>query len=34
VTLGQDIALNTELLEEICLENEQSVQHLKGALGR
>jgi hypothetical protein len=29
VTLHQRIALNTELVDEICLEDEQSSQHLK-----
>jgi hypothetical protein len=30
VTLKQKIAADTELVEEICLENEQSYQHMKG----
>jgi len=30
VTLRQGIILDTELLDEICLENEKSVQHLPG----
>ncbi|MBV9504626.1 MAG: hypothetical protein JO323_06420 [Acidobacteriia bacterium] len=29
VTLKQRIVVDTELIDEICLENEQSVQHLK-----
>ena len=30
VKLNQDIVLNTELLDEICIENEKSVSHLVG----
>jgi hypothetical protein len=30
VKLHQSIVLDTELLDEICLENEKSVQHLTG----
>ena len=30
VTLPQGIVFATELLDEICLENEKSVQHLAG----
>ena len=29
VTLNQRIVVDTELIDEICLENEQSLQHLK-----
>jgi hypothetical protein len=29
VTLRQQIALNTELVDEICLENEKSLQRMK-----
>jgi hypothetical protein len=30
VTLKQVIKLDTELADEICLENEKSVQHMTG----
>jgi hypothetical protein len=30
VKLTQGIVLDTELLDEICLENEKSVQHMSG----
>ena len=29
VTLRQRIVVDTELIDEICLENEQSLQHMK-----
>jgi hypothetical protein len=29
VTLHQRLALNTELVDEICLENEKSLQRMK-----
>jgi hypothetical protein len=29
VTLHQRLALNTELVDEICLENEKSIQRMK-----
>ena len=29
VTLHQRLAINTELVDEICLENEQSLQRMK-----
>jgi hypothetical protein len=29
VTLKQRIVVDTELIDEICLENEQSLKHLK-----
>jgi hypothetical protein len=29
VTLKQRIVVDTELIDEICLENEQSLQHMK-----
>jgi hypothetical protein len=30
VTLQQTIKLDTELVDEICLENEKSVRHMTG----
>jgi hypothetical protein len=30
VTLNQDIVLDTELLDYICLENEKSLAHMVG----
>jgi len=30
VTFKQTIVLDTELLDEICLENEKSMQHMPG----
>jgi hypothetical protein len=30
ITFKQPIVLNTEMMDEICLENEKSVQHLVG----
>jgi hypothetical protein len=30
VTFQQTIVLDTELLDEICLENEKSMQHMPG----
>jgi hypothetical protein len=30
VTFKQTIVLDTELLDEICAENEKSMQHMKG----
>ena len=32
VTFKQAIVLDTELIDEICLENEKSVQHMAGKL--
>ena len=29
-TFKQDVVLDTELIDEICLENEKSVQHMAG----
>ncbi len=34
VNLKMRIVLDTELMEEMCMENEQSLQHLKPELSR
>jgi hypothetical protein len=34
VTLGHAVVVDTELADEICLENEKSSRHLSGTQGR